>query len=120
MLLPNSTWYFPEVPEGVVGYQIDNSVAIPLPSIGNEINIPLPGYLSSARVFFADGILNFSAVLDGNGRPAVQQPTAGIKPTDPAYDVNWGYMELSYGPEQTGNVTTGNGLFTQAYSFGRH
>jgi len=107
MLLPNSTWYFPTIPAGVNGFAVDNFVAIPLPSIGNTINIPLPGYFSSGRVWFADGFLSFYAVLDGNHRPAIQAPTAGIKPTDETYDLNWGYMELSYGPTMTGNVTTG-------------
>jgi len=108
MLLPNSTWYFPTVTKGSTGYAIGNFVAIPLPTMGNTINIPLPGYVGSARVFFADGAgLTFGAVPDGNGRPAIQQPTAGIIATDATYNINWGYMELSYGPTMTGNITTG-------------
>jgi len=108
MLLPNSTFYYPQVPTGSTGYVIGDFVAIPLPSMGNTITIPLPGYIGQARVFFAVGSgLKFGAVLDGKGNPAIQQPTAGIQPTDATYNINWGYGELSYGPTMTGNVTTG-------------
>jgi uncharacterized ParB-like nuclease family protein len=110
-LLPNSTFYTPAVAQDSngngIGYDVGNFVAIPLPAFGQTLNLPLPGYIGSCRIFFSVGLnLVFGAVLDGNKRPAIQQPTSGQTPTQ-----NWGYMELSYGPEGPANATTGEIIY---------
>jgi hypothetical protein len=92
-LLPNSTWFTPPVAQDAngngIGYDVSNSVvAIPLPAFGETLNLPLPGYIGSARVFFSVGMsLRFGAVLDGSTpkRPAIQQPTAGSGTNN----INW-------------------------------
>ncbi|KAF2485860.1 hypothetical protein BDY17DRAFT_240952, partial [Neohortaea acidophila] len=63
--------------------------AIPLPS-----ELTIPGYISSCRIWFAVGYLNFSVVATADGAGLVA-PTS-VNPTDPSHDVNWGFVELTY------------------------
>lgn len=106
MLQPNGSFYFPNATQqdGVV--PITGDVTIPVGGLGSVLNVPLPGYLESARIWFSNGTLNFYVVMDGETPPrlGIVQPVAGLNPNDATYNLNWGYMELSYGPDSTGSI----------------
>lgn len=69
-------------------------VAIPLNGPGQTTTITLPDYISSARVWFADGHLDFY-VVDTQYGPGLVEPSS-MNPNDPSADVNWGFVELTF------------------------
>jgi hypothetical protein len=73
---------------------ISQSVAIPLPPQGQTLAITLPIALSSGRVYFAEGTLQFFMVDIGNGNDGLVQPSiANLQ--DPSSGTNWGFVELT-------------------------
>ncbi|KAL6901444.1 glycoside hydrolase family 64 protein [Trichoderma evansii] len=73
---------------------ITSNIAIPLPSQGNSITITVPIVISSARIYFSEGNLQFFMVKIPNGDGLVQpSPT---NPQDPSAGLNWGFVELTY------------------------
>ena len=96
MLQPNGRYYYPSARPGDVIPQIVNAnVAIPLGGKGSETKIILPGYISSARIWFAEGELKFYTVYSSaSGGPSLVEPSA-VSPSDPSANVNWGFVELT-------------------------
>lgn len=96
MLQPDGSFYYPtcdssdSTPQSVTG-----DVSIPLGAQGSTTTINMPGYISSARIWFAEGDLQFFTVWNPvtNG-PSLVEPSA-INPSDPSADVNWGFVELT-------------------------
>lgn len=64
---------------------------------GQTTQITIPDYISSGRIWFADGTLNFY-VVDTQYGPGLVEPTA-VNPNDPSADVNWGFIELTNNSE---------------------
>ena len=93
MLTKEGTFYYPTA-SSTTPTPIDADVAIPLAGQGQSIDIAIPDYISSARLWFADGTLSFLTVVTSSGIGLVE-PTAA-NPNDPSADVNWGFMELTY------------------------
>ena len=94
MLQPDGTWYYPSTADDNADPQaINATVAIPLGAQGSTTNINLPGYISSGRVWFAEGTLQFFIVQTSNGASLVE-PSA-VNPSDPNAGVNWGFVELT-------------------------
>lgn len=98
LLQPNGTWFHPNASStSLVPVPITADVSIPLGPEGSVTNITLPGYVSSARVWFADGNLTFYTVYGEYG-PSLVEPSF-VNPNDPSADVNFGFVELSYGED---------------------
>lgn len=95
LLQPNGEYYHPTAdPNSGVPQPIDGDVAIPVGGYGSSINVTLPTYISAARVWLADGNLQFFTVPGANGKASLVEPSA-INPSDPSADVNWGFVELT-------------------------
>ncbi|KAM0257693.1 hypothetical protein ACHAQJ_004258 [Trichoderma viride] len=73
---------------------ITSPIAIPLPSEGNSITVTLPIVLSSARIYFAEGDLQFFMVKIPTGDGLVQPSPTNL--ADPSAGINWGFVELTY------------------------
>ncbi|PTB41683.1 uncharacterized protein TrAFT101_009710 [Trichoderma asperellum] len=73
---------------------INSNIAIPLPSQGNSITVTLPIVLSSARIYFSEGNLQFFMVKIPNGDGLVQPSPTNL--SDPSSGINWGFVELTY------------------------
>lgn len=73
---------------------ITNPIAIALPSYGNSITVTLPIVLSSARIYFSEGNLQFFMVKTPNGDGLVQPSPTNLQ--DPSAGINWGFVELTY------------------------
>lgn len=96
MLMPDGAFYYPSAQPGQVTPQlIDAAVVIPLGPKGSTTRITIPGYISAARIYFAEGNLSFYTVWsEGNKGPSLVQPSAA-NPKDPSSSVNWGFVELT-------------------------
>lgn len=96
MLQPDGSWYYPSASTtATTPQEITASVAIPLGAQGSTTNITLPGYISSGRIYFADGCLKFYTVRSATGAASLVEPSA-VNPSDPSAGVNWGFAELTY------------------------
>lgn len=96
MLQPDGQFLYPtaasgqEIPQLVTG-----NIKIPLGPKGSTTNIAIPGYISAARVWFAEGELKFYTVWStATNGPSLVQPAA-VNPQDPSAAVNWGFVELT-------------------------
>ncbi|KAF3356825.1 Glucan endo-1 like protein [Verticillium longisporum] len=76
---------------------IGADIAIPLPPRGQTLRITLPIALSSGRVYFAAGKLNFFMVFTGSGDGLVQPSINNLQ--DPSAGLNWGFVELTLTPK---------------------
>ncbi|KAK1242848.1 hypothetical protein MKX08_005660 [Trichoderma sp. CBMAI-0020] len=73
---------------------INSNIAIPLPAKGNSITVTVPIVITSARIYFSEGNLQFFMVKIPNGDGLVQPSPTNL--SDPSAGVNWGFVELSY------------------------
>ena len=90
----NSTFYYPASPRSSEPEPINADIAIRLPRRNQPLTLTIPGYISSARVWFVDGTLSFS-VVDTELGPGVVTPTAA-NPQDSSYGLAWGFVELTF------------------------
>ncbi|KAH8694924.1 hypothetical protein BGW36DRAFT_322374 [Talaromyces proteolyticus] len=95
ILQADGTWYYPDGAGSTTPQPITANIAIPLNPKGQTTDITIPGYIKSARVWFAVGNLQFFTNLDANGAPQVTQPSE-TNPSDPSAGVNWGFVEFNY------------------------
>lgn len=96
LLQPDGTFYYPTCDSSATTPQaITTNVAIPVGAQGSTTNINLPGYISAARIWFAEGNLEFFVVYNpATGGPSLVEPSA-VNPSDPSAAVNWGFVELT-------------------------
>lgn len=96
ILQSNGQWYYP-TSTGEIGVPqpITAEVAIPMNDKGKTTDITIPGYLISARVWFAVGDLQFFATANADGTYSITQPSE-TNPSDPSAGVNWGFVEFDY------------------------
>ncbi|KAI0475596.1 glycoside hydrolase family 64 protein [Xylariaceae sp. FL0804] len=96
MLNTDGAWYYPDPAGSTTPVTIDSSagVALPLGAAGSTTTFTLPDYMSSGRVWVADGELSFFAVAGADGASELVEPSAAAA-TDPSAAVNWGFVELT-------------------------
>ena len=96
MLQPDGTFYYPMADSSVATPQnVTGDIAIPLGAQGSTTKVTLPGYISAARVWFAEGDLQFFTVYSSESDgPSLVEPSA-VNPSDPSAGVNWGFVELT-------------------------
>ncbi|KAH9905638.1 glycoside hydrolase family 64 protein [Xylariomycetidae sp. FL2044] len=96
MLTTDGTWYYPNPAGSGVPIEIEASAktAIPMNGQGQTTEFKLPGYISSGRIWVADGELTFYTVASADGKPSLVEPSA-VNPSDPSSAVNWGFVELT-------------------------
>jgi hypothetical protein len=97
MVTANGAFYYIASPGTTTPQLITANVAIPLAAQGQTTQVTIPDYISSARVWFADGTLDFY-VVDTQYGPGLVEPTS-VNPNDPSADVNWGFVELTFNAE---------------------
>jgi len=93
MLKPDGTWLYPSSGGSTTPVAITDDVAIPLGAKGSSKEISLPDYISSGRVWFAEGTLQFF-VVGADGGESLVTPSA-VNLEDPSADVNWGFVEMT-------------------------
>lgn len=93
MLGQDGKWVYPSTtsatPEAVKG-----NIRIPMGKANTTTPVALPGFVSSARVWIADGNLDFYVVATPNGPGLVEPSTANSK--DPNSEVNYSFAEFSW------------------------
>lgn len=94
MVTPSGSFYYLPDTGSPVPQAITADIAIALPPTGQSLQIAIPGYVEGARVWFADGTLDFAVVSSVNG-PALVEPTP-FRADDPSAITSWGFVELSY------------------------
>ena len=93
MLSPDGTFYYPDPAGSASPVPITANVAIPLNGQGQTTEFTLPDYISSGRVWIAQGDLQFFTVQAASG-PQLVEPSA-VNPDDPSAGINWGFVELT-------------------------
>jgi hypothetical protein len=93
MLKSNGQWYLPTAGSSGVPEPITENVAIPLGGKGSTTSVTTPGFISSGRIWFAEGELQFFTVQGASG-PSLVEPSA-VNPSDPSSNINWGFVELT-------------------------
>lgn len=74
---------------------INEDIGIPLGTQpGSTLEVTLPVALTSGRVYFAEGKLNFFMVKTPVGDGLVQPSAANNE--DPSAGINWGFVEMTY------------------------
>ncbi|MCJ1324652.1 hypothetical protein MMC10_001314 [Thelotrema lepadinum] len=95
MLQPNGQWYYPPSTTASTPQPITADVGLQIGGQGATLKIALPDYISAARLWFANGDLQFFVVSGANGKPSLVEPSSS-NPDDPNADINWGFVELSW------------------------
>ncbi|KAI1263707.1 glycoside hydrolase family 64 protein [Xylariaceae sp. FL1019] len=88
-------YYYPEGATSTATAITATNIAIALGGQGSTTTINIPGDLISARIYLAQGQLQFYTVLDGNGVAAIVEPAA-VNPADASAGVAWGFVEFNY------------------------
>lgn len=84
------TPYYPKSPSDIL-QPLEVDYAIPLGAPGSTKKITIP-HIAGGRIWFSqDGPLNFLV----NPGPALVEPSS-TNPSDPNYNLNWGFCELTY------------------------
>lgn len=94
MLGTDGKWYRPDPQGSSVPVEINASIAIPMKGKGEATEFNLPDYISSGRIWVAEGKLKFFTVVAGDGSAQLVEPSAA-NPKDPSAAVNWGFVELT-------------------------
>ncbi|KAI1343674.1 glycoside hydrolase family 64 protein [Xylariaceae sp. FL0016] len=94
MLSSDGSWYYPDPAGSTTPVSIAASVGLPLKSIGQTTEFTLPDYISSGRIWVAEGELEFFTVASAEGKPQLVEPSAA-NPSDPSAAINWGFVELT-------------------------
>ncbi|KAI1086355.1 glycoside hydrolase family 64 protein [Rostrohypoxylon terebratum] len=94
MLSENGSWYYPDPAGSLVPVAVNGPIALPMNAQGQTTEFTLPDYISSGRIWIAEGKLQFFAVVDANGAVQLVEPSAA-NPSDPSAAVNWGFVELT-------------------------
>jgi hypothetical protein len=91
----SGAWYYPTATSAdTTPVQITADIAIPVAS-GATGDITLPGYISSGRIYFANGDLEFFTVYSSaTDNPGLVQPSS-TNPDDPNAGLDWGFVELT-------------------------
>ncbi|KAI4859891.1 glycoside hydrolase family 64 protein [Hypoxylon rubiginosum] len=96
MLSDDGSWYYPNPAGSAAPVAIDSNanVAHPMNAQGQTTEFTLPDYLSSGRIWVAEGNLQFFTVAAADGSAQLVEPAAA-NPSDPSAAVNWGFVELT-------------------------
>ena len=89
----DGTLIYPSSGGSEVPVPVTEPIAIPMPPQGQTLDITLPIAMSSGRVYFAEGELQFFMVFIGTGDGLVQPSINNIQ--DPSAGLNWGFVELT-------------------------
>jgi hypothetical protein len=99
LLQTDYTWYYPAPAQLTTEpTPVPDTVAIPLAAPGTNTAASIPGSLSSGRIWIAQGPLTFSLALDDADEVILIEPSV-TDASDPNYLVHWGFVELTYGPD---------------------
>ncbi|KAI1486465.1 glycoside hydrolase family 64 protein [Biscogniauxia mediterranea] len=94
MLSTDGSWYYPDPLGSAIPIVINASVAITLGATGQTTEVTLPDYLSSGRIWIAEGMLTFFTVASADGKATLVEPSSA-NPSDPSAAINWGFVELT-------------------------
>ncbi|EME44110.1 glycoside hydrolase family 64 protein [Dothistroma septosporum NZE10] len=93
----NGQFYYPPCDASyTTPREVTGPIAIPLNTAqGSTVTVTLPDYISSARIWFAQGSLHFYSVWNpATNSPSQVQPSFA-NPQDPSAGINWGFVELT-------------------------
>lgn len=93
MLGQDGQWVFPST-DSATPEPVQGNIRIPMGKTNSTTPVALPGFISSARVWIADGNLDFYVVATPNGPGLVEPSTANSK--DPNSEVNYSFAEFSW------------------------
>jgi hypothetical protein len=91
---PDGKLVYPKSKEPRVPSEITEDITLFLGSKDQPLEVSLPSFIRSGRVYFADSDLRFFVVNMGEGDSVVQPSVTNLQ--DPNADVNWGFVELTY------------------------
>ncbi|RYC79690.1 hypothetical protein BFJ63_vAg17426 [Fusarium oxysporum f. sp. narcissi] len=91
---PEGKLVYPKSKEPRVPSEIMDDITLFLGPQNQPLEVPLPSYIRSGRIYFADSDLRFFVVNMGEGDSVIQPSVTNLQ--DPNADVNWGFIELSY------------------------
>ncbi|KAK8016689.1 hypothetical protein PG993_014878 [Apiospora rasikravindrae] len=95
ILQTDGSYYYPNPSGSKAPLKVSAPIAIPLGSKGTTKQVTLPDFLTSGRIYFAMGTINFFTVLNDAGEIGLVQPAAE-NPRDPSAGVEWGFVEFTY------------------------
>ncbi|KAH9206330.1 hypothetical protein DL95DRAFT_487603 [Leptodontidium sp. 2 PMI_412] len=96
ILQPDGTFYHPDANGATAPVKVTQDVKFPLGARGSTFSINISAYLSSARIYFAIGELQFFVVSVGGGTTLIE-PSA-VNPADASATTTWGFVELTHLP----------------------
>lgn len=94
----DGTLHYPTAAGSGTPVPVAENIAIPLGGPGETTTITIPISMTSGRIYFAEGDLQFFMVAVEGGGDGVVQP-APNNLLDPSRNVNWGFVELTYTKE---------------------
>ncbi|KAI3570661.1 hypothetical protein IWW34DRAFT_812263 [Fusarium oxysporum f. sp. albedinis] len=91
---PDGKLVYPKSKEPRVPSEIMEDITLFLGPRNQSLEVPLPSFIRSGRIYFADSDLRFFVVNMGEGDSVIQPSVTNLQ--DPNAQVNWGFVELSY------------------------
>ncbi|KAK7984702.1 hypothetical protein PG988_002324 [Apiospora saccharicola] len=95
ILQTDGSYYYPNPSGSKAPLKVSAPIAMKLGSKGTTKQVTLPDFLTSGRIYFAMGTINFFTVLNDAGEIGLVQPAAE-NPRDPSAGVEWGFVEFTY------------------------
>lgn len=92
-LLPSGQWFHPQPTSSTVPQSLEADISWPLPPMGLNTTITIPGTVISGRVYISDGELDFFAVMTSAG-PRLVEP-GFLDASDPNADRAWSVVEVT-------------------------
>ncbi|KAH7108920.1 hypothetical protein EDB81DRAFT_849460 [Dactylonectria macrodidyma] len=98
----NGSLIYPSSGGSTVPIQLTQNIAIPITSPGHTLELTLPIYMSSGRIYFSEGALSFYMVNIGTEDGLVQPSITNLQ--DANAGLKWGFVEFTY----TGGIIYAN------------
>ncbi|KAK7747801.1 hypothetical protein SLS62_008837 [Diatrype stigma] len=97
MLNSSGEFYYPDPHGSTIPVPIPKEVGVDIPipyRPDPTTNLTIPDYITSGRVYIADGELEFFVLVNDLGNVSLVQPSVA-NPADPSANVSWGFTELT-------------------------
>ena len=91
---PNSTLVYPSSRGSRTPVKIHEDIVIDLPYGQQTFQMSIPGPITSGRIYFSRGQLQFSMLQTEDNKDGLVQPSVHNS-ADPNNDIDWGFVELT-------------------------
>lgn len=91
---PDKKLVYPSASGSEEPAKVEEKIAIPMPPLGENLEMMVPVAFNSGRIYFAQGELEFFLIAKDDGSQGLVQPSLSNL-QDPSRNINWGFVEMT-------------------------